>query len=121
MHEEYEEDDENVDAALEYWDEDHKEEFHRLHEELKEDVDNKLKPRLAKFLLNIIKETPHHEENIRESARLIASFLAYTFDDQLDEALLLAGQIELPSHKREENTFAMWKKLREIIEKYVGR
>jgi hypothetical protein len=80
-----------------------------------------IKKRAAKIFLKIIKNTPEDRKAIMESCYVVtASFNDYIFGDDLDEAIKIADDLEVPQKYVYDNVFVMFGKLRIILERYIG-
>lgn len=109
----------NLDTAVKELSTEDKKELEFLHSKI--DVyeeDKVLKKRVARFFLKLVEETPNNEDSIQKTCYLIASFIQCDFGDDLDEAISIAGELELPAHHVEGNVFEMFKKLKRILQRY---
>ena len=114
-----------------YLEEDDKQELDFLHKELNKIIDKdennnivvkdkKLKKKIAKFLLKLVDETGNHEKLIQETSYIIAGFMQFIFNDDLDKVTDIAGELELPKEHVSGDVFKMFKRMRNIIDKYLS-
>ncbi len=83
-----------------------------------DDVD--LKKRIAKVCLKLVEETPKDKTSIMETAYIIAGhFIWSVYGDDLDSAIELAGELELPEKHVDGDVFERWRELRGKFEKYL--
>lgn len=83
--------------------------------------DKNLKKRIAKICSKLIEETPNDKTSIMETSYIITgSFVWKSYGDKLDEAMDIAGELELPEeHVTSGNVFDMWNKMKKIFQQYL--
>lgn len=127
MEEEYRRD-VNFEQAYEDLGEEDKKELEEIGKELekyKENLnfpikDKNLKKRIAKICLKLIKEAPNDKTFIMEISYIITgSFIWYTYEDKLDEAMDIAGELELPEEHISGDIFQMWKNMKKKFQQYL--
>ena len=82
--------------------------------------DKKLKKRIAKICSKLIEETPKDKTSIMETSYIITgSFIGSNYGDKLDEAVEIAGELELPEHHVSGDVLQMWEKMKKIFQQYL--
>lgn len=82
--------------------------------------DECLKKRIAKVCLKLINETPKNIVDIAKTSHIITGqFIWYEFGNRLDEAVGIAGELEIPQHASR-NIFEMWEEMKRYFEDYTG-
>src|SRR6056297_1876828 len=77
----------------------------------------KLKKRIAKICSKLIEETPEDKIFIMETSYLITgTFIWCNFGDKLDEAIGIAGELELPEQHVSGDVLKMWEKMKKIFQ-----
>jgi len=122
---------ENFEQAYEDLEDDDKKELEEIGKELekyKEKTnlpieDKNLKRRLAKICSKLIEETPNDKTSIMETSYIITgNFIWKSYGDKLDEAMDIAGKLELPEeHVTSGNVFDMWNKMKKIFQQYLSK
>jgi hypothetical protein len=124
---------EDFEQAYEDLDEEDKKELNEIGKELKKiqdknpnpnlPIDNKeLKKRIAKICSKLIEETPNDKTSIRETSYIIAGgFIGSNYGDRLDEAVEIAGELELPEHHVSGDVLQMWEKMKKIFQQYLSK
>jgi hypothetical protein len=83
--------------------------------------DSDLKKRVAKVCLKLVEGTPKEKTSIMETANIITGhFIWSVYGDDLDSAIELAGELELPEKHVEGDVFEKWEELKEMFEKYIS-
>lgn len=84
--------------------------------------DKNLKKRIAKICSKLIEETPNDKTSIMETSYIITgNFVWKTYGDKLDEAMDIAGELELPEeHVTSGNVLDMWNKMKKIFQQYLS-
>ncbi len=81
----------------------------------------KLKKRIAKFCLKLIEETPNNKTSIMETSYILAgSFIWSNYGDRLDEAIDIAGDLELPEQHVPGDVFKLWGKMERRFRQYCS-
>ena len=81
--------------------------------------DKNLKIRIAKFILELIDQTVLELEDIEEvSYNIFGWFGKFNYNDELDEVLDIAGDLEGVSHVIGEPK-EIFRRMRRIVEKYI--
>jgi hypothetical protein len=123
---------ENFEQAYANLDEEDKKELYEIEKELKKIQnenknpnlpikDKKLKKRIAKICSKLIEETPNDKASIMETSYIITGrFIWYNYGDKLDEAVELAGELELPEHHVSGDVLQMWTKMKKGFQQYLS-
>ncbi len=86
----------------------------------KKKIDEKLKKQIAKICLKLINETPNDKTSIMETSFIITgNFVWYIYDDELDEVVDIAGELELPEEHVSGKVLKMWFDMKRKLEKYL--
>lgn len=121
---------ENFEQAYEDLDEEDKKELCEIGRELKKiQVENKnlglptkdkeLKKRIAKICSKLIEETPRDKISIMETSYIITgSFIWHNYGDKLDEAVEIAGELEMPEQHVPGDVFKRWKEMKKKFQQY---
>jgi len=81
-----------------------------------------LKKRIAKFCLKLIEETPNNKTSIMETSYIITGgFIWNSYGDQLDEAVDIAGDLELPEQHVSGDVLKLWKKMKKKFKQYLSK
>lgn len=122
---------ENFEQAYEDVDEEDKKELNEIGKELKKIQDEnknpnlpisdkELKKRIARICLKLIEETPKDKTSIMETSYIITgNFTWSNYGDKLDEAVEIAGELELPEHHVPGDVLQMWEKMKRIFKRYL--
>ena len=79
----------------------------------------KLKKRVAKICLKLIEETPSDKISMMEISYIITGkFIWFNYGDDLDEAIEIAGELELPEEHVSEDVLKMWGEMKEKFRRY---
>jgi hypothetical protein len=82
--------------------------------------DAELKKRIARICLKLMNETPKDGVSMMETAYIITSnFVWATYGDELDEAMDIAGELELPEEHVSGEVQEMWDRMKKILEDYL--
>lgn len=83
--------------------------------------DKNLKKRIARICLKLIEQTPHNKISIMETSYIIiGNFVWNTYGNKLDEAMDLAGELELPEeYVTSGSIFDLWNRMKEIFQQYL--
>jgi dsRNA-specific ribonuclease len=121
---------EDFEQAYEDLDKEDKKELEEIGKELKKYKekpnlpieDKNLKKRIAKICSKLIEETPNDKTSIMETSYIITgNFVWKTYGDKLDEAMDIAGELELPEeHVTSGNVLDMWNKMKKIFQQYLS-
>lgn len=84
--------------------------------------DKNLKKRIAKVCSKLIEETPNDKTSIMETSYIITgNFVWSTYGNKLDEAMNIAGELELPEeHVSSGNVLDMWNKMKKIFQQHLS-
>jgi len=83
--------------------------------------DKPLKQRLAKLFLKLIYQTPLNNTSIEETSYIIANFIQYDFNDELDDIISDFGELELPKDHVSGDVFLKWIEDKKKIENYLKK
>jgi F0F1-type ATP synthase alpha subunit len=123
---------ENFEQAYEDLDEEDKKELTEIGKELKKIQDKnknpnlsindkELKKRIAKICSKLIEETPNDKTSIMETSYIITgSFIGCNYGDKLDEAIEIAGELELPEHHVTGDVLQMWEEMKKKFQQYLS-
>ena len=82
--------------------------------------DNNLKIRIARICLKLIQETPKNKKAITGTSYVITGeFIWYKYGDQLDKAVTLAAELELPEQHVSGDVIKMWEEMKKIFYDYI--
>ena len=82
--------------------------------------DKELKKRIAKICLRLIEETSKDKTSIMKTSYIITgNFIWNNYGNELDEAIGIAGELELPERHISGKTFQMWEKMKNIFQQYL--
>ncbi len=82
-------------------------------------LNKKIKNQIAKVCLNLMNSVPLDEISIQKISYVIAGYFIFkNYKDELDEAISLAGTLELPKEQVNGNVFDLWNKMKYIFENY---
>ncbi len=122
---------ENFEQAYKNLDEEDKKELDEIDEKLKKIQygnknsnfpikDKELKKRIAKICLKLIEETSNDKTSIMETSYIITrSFIWGNYGDKLDEAIDIAGELELPEYQVSGDVLQMWKEMKKKFQQYL--
>src|SRR3989344_3825663 len=80
----------------------------------------KLKKRVAKICLKLIEETPSDKISMMEISYIITGkFIWFNYGDDLDEAIEIAGELELPEEQVSGDVLKMWGEMKEKFRRYI--
>jgi len=83
--------------------------------------DKKLKKRIAEICLKLIEKTSYNKVSIMETSYIITgSFIWYNYGDKLDEAIDIAGELELPEQHVSGNVLKMWEDMKDKFREYIA-
>ncbi len=83
--------------------------------------DKKLKKRIAKIMLDIVKDTGNTMEEIESNSYIISTFTEYTFNDELDEVTTIAIKLETPERILPDDILKEWNRMKNILEDYLKK
>ncbi len=83
--------------------------------------DKKLKERIVKICLRLIEETPNDKISMMETSHIITeNFIWDNYGDNLDEAVDIARELELPERYVSGDVFRMWEKMENKFQQYLS-
>jgi hypothetical protein len=84
--------------------------------------DGKLKKRIAKLCLKLIDETPNDKAAMMETCHIITgNFMWRHYDDELEDAIDLAGELELPEEHVSGDVMEKWAEMKEKFKAYIDK
>ncbi len=82
--------------------------------------DKGLKKRIAKICFKLTDQTPEEEIPIMKTSSIIAEYFAkFNYGDELDNAMSIASELELPQEYLSGDIFKLWEKMSRILKKYL--
>lgn len=84
-------------------------------------IDKSLKQKVAKFFLQLINKNyiENDKKTIQEISYIIAAFILYEFEDELDNITEIAGQLELPEDYISGDVIELFNKMKKMLEDYI--